>query len=64
VEHKIRYCEEYWLWGTIDFLSMGKKIQWNSIVYHNCLVTTILQNIFFYAAHKEIHTHLEHLEGE
>ncbi len=40
-------------------------IQWKSMATVNCLVTNILQNIFFCAQQKrEKHTYLKQLEGE
>ncbi len=38
---------------------------WKSMGTINCLITSILQNIFFYVQHKkETHTGLERNEGE
>ncbi len=44
---------------------VGKEILWKSVGTINCLITSILQNIFFYVQHKkETHTGLEWHEGE
>jgi len=48
----------------IDFNCREKKILWKSMGSINCLVTGILQNIFFSVQQKEIHTGLEQLEDE
>ncbi len=37
----------------IDFHSMEKKIVWKSIGTINCLVTSILQNVFIFVQQKE-----------
>ncbi len=43
----------------------NQKLLQKSMGTINCLVTLILQNIFFYVQqNKEIHRCLEHLEGE
>ncbi len=48
---------------AIDFHSMEKKILWKSMATVNCLVTNILQNIFFCVQQKkEAHTGLVELE--
>jgi len=53
---------------TKELTSIKKKkkiLLWKSMVSINCLVTNILQNIFFCVQQKiEIHTGLEQLEGE
>ncbi len=44
---------------------VGKEILWKSMGTINCLITSILQNIFFYDQHKkETYTGLERHEGE
>ncbi len=49
----------------IDFYSVGEKILWKSMDTVICLVTNILQNIFFCVQQKkESHTGLEQLETE
>ncbi len=54
VEHK-RYFEK----------CLQQKIQWKSMATVNCLVTDILQNIFFCVQQKkETHTGLEQVKGE
>jgi len=46
-------------------LFMSAILQWESMLSINCLVTDILQNIFFSAQQKkEIHPGLKQLEGE
>ncbi len=48
VEHKIRYFEEpNSYWSPLTSI-VGKEILWKSIGTINCLITSILQNIFFY----------------
>jgi len=51
---------------VIDFhVGEKKKILWKSMATVNCLVTDILQNIFFLVQQKkEKHTGLEQHEGE
>ncbi len=61
VEHKRRYLEECWfpLNSIVFFCPMEVIENWN------CLVTSILSDIFFYVQqNKESHTGLEQHEGE
>jgi len=49
----------------IDFHCIFIFLQWKSMGSINCLVTDILQNIFFCVQHKkEIDKGLKQLEGE
>ncbi len=44
---------------------LEKEILWKSMETIDCLITSILQNIFLYVQHKkETHTGLERHEGE
>jgi len=52
------------LMDPIDFNSIFSQL-WKSMGSINCLVTDILQNIFFCVQQKkEIHTGLKQVEGE
>ncbi len=64
VEHKRRYFEEPNSWWSSLTSIVGKEMLLKSMGTINCLITSILQNIFFYVRHKkDTHTGLEQHEG-
>jgi len=49
VEHRRRYFEEHWLPRQLTVAIDLHSILWKTMATVNCLVTNILQNIFFCA---------------